>query len=113
VVQLNIALSILHLYPDAVPSKDFIVQDDSDYKGPYLAAWNLDEPQPTDEELKTAWEAYQEAEANKPPQLTEIEKLQAENAGLALELAQTKMQLNQIAQEQANVLLSLVEGGVL
>ncbi|MEK4326058.1 XkdW family protein [Paenibacillus sp. FSL R7-0312] len=48
-------------------------------RGPYIAVWNLDEPQPTVAELQAAWEAYQEAEANKPPVLTEIEQLQQEN----------------------------------
>ncbi|MBW4083878.1 XkdW family protein [Paenibacillus sp. S150] len=48
-------------------------------RGPYIAAWNLDAPQPTEAELQTAWEAYLEAEANKPPALTEIQQLQNEN----------------------------------
>ncbi|NUU61281.1 XkdW family protein [Paenibacillus agri] len=51
-------------------------------RGPYIAAWNLDAPQPTEQELQAAWETYQEAEANKPPQLTENEQLRAENASL-------------------------------
>ncbi|WP_238656227.1 XkdW family protein [Paenibacillus piscarius] len=48
-------------------------------KGPYIAVWKLDAPQPTEAELQAAWEAYQEAEANKPPVLTELEQLQQEN----------------------------------
>ncbi|WP_082726764.1 XkdW family protein [Paenibacillus riograndensis] len=48
-------------------------------RGPYIAVWNLDKPQPTEAELQAAWEAYQEAEANKPPELTELEQLQKEN----------------------------------
>ncbi|MEC0170491.1 XkdW family protein [Paenibacillus graminis] len=48
-------------------------------RGPYIAVWNLDKSQPTEEELQAAWEAYQEAEANKPPELTEVEQLQKEN----------------------------------
>lgn len=48
-------------------------------RGPYIAVWKLDAPQPTEAELQAAWEAYQEAEANKPPVLTEIEQLQQEN----------------------------------
>ncbi|MNI95550.1 XkdW protein [compost metagenome] len=39
----------------------------------------MDKPQPTEAELQAAWEAYQEAEANKPPKLTELEQLQKEN----------------------------------
>lgn len=48
-------------------------------RGPFIAVWNLPEPQPTEAELQAAWEAYQEAEANKPVELTEIEQLQQEN----------------------------------
>ncbi|MHA6533049.1 XkdW family protein [Paenibacillus sp. BAC0078] len=48
-------------------------------RGPYIAVWNLEVPQPTEAELRAAWEAYQEAEANKLPELTEVEKLQKEN----------------------------------
>lgn len=51
-------------------------------RGPYIAAWNLDAPQPTEEELEAAWEAYLEAEANKPPELSEVEQLRAENTAL-------------------------------
>ncbi|MEK3967135.1 MULTISPECIES: XkdW family protein [Paenibacillus] len=51
-------------------------------RGPYIAAWNLDVPQPTEEELEAAWEAYLEAEANKPPELSEFEQLRAENTTL-------------------------------
>ncbi|WP_342547614.1 XkdW family protein [Paenibacillus sp. FSL P2-0089] len=51
-------------------------------RGPHIAVWNLDAPQPTEAELQVAWEAYQEAEANKPPVLTELEQLQQENLWL-------------------------------
>ncbi|QQZ64021.1 phage portal protein [Paenibacillus sonchi] len=76
---MNPALAILYMYPSADPTKDFMVQDDGDGKGPYIAAWNLDKPKPTEAELQAAWKAYQEAEANKPPELTELEQLQKEN----------------------------------
>lgn len=121
-----------HLYPDASPIFDYMVQDDGtnyiirdgvdarkkiiirslsefepeevegvhyyylidynnfilgkDYdiieRGPYIAAWNLDVPQPTEVELEAAWEAYLEAEANKLPELSEVEQLRAENTAL-------------------------------
>ncbi|MEK5029869.1 XkdW family protein [Paenibacillus sp. FSL R7-0302] len=51
-------------------------------RGPYIAVWKLDVPQPTEEELQAAWEAYQDAEANKPPVLTDMEQLQQENVML-------------------------------
>lgn len=56
---MNIPQIITHLYPQAVPLTDFIVQDDSDGSGPYIAQWNLEAAQPTEEELQTAWEAMQ------------------------------------------------------
>lgn len=56
-------------------------------RGPHIAVWNLDAPQPTEAELQAAWEAYQEAEANKPPELTDVEQLQRENALLKAQLA--------------------------
>lgn len=55
---MNIALAIMHLFPNANPLIDFIVQDDSDGNGPYLAQWNLEDPQPTEDEIQEAWEAY-------------------------------------------------------
>lgn len=77
-----IELSVCKLFPNAMADIDFQIQDDSDGKGPYIAAWNLDAPQPTKDELEAAWQVYQEAEANKPPELTEIEQLRAENTAL-------------------------------
>lgn len=82
-------------------------------RGPYIAAWNLADPQPTEAELQAAWEAYLEAEANKPPELTEIEQLRMDNAGLLLELAQTQARQEQQEQDQAALILNLVMGGVL
>ncbi|MGG1556230.1 XkdW family protein [Paenibacillus ferrarius] len=51
---MNIALAIMHLFPQAVPLVDFVVQDDSNGNGPYLAVWNLPNDPPTDEELQAA-----------------------------------------------------------
>ncbi|MEK4353387.1 XkdW family protein [Paenibacillus sp. FSL R5-0475] len=51
-------------------------------RGPYIAAWKLDAPQPTEAELEAAWEAYLVAEANKPPELSEVEQLRTENTAL-------------------------------
>ncbi|MEK3867699.1 XkdW family protein [Paenibacillus sp. FSL H7-0716] len=82
-------------------------------RGPHIAMWNLDKPQPTEAELQAAWTAYLEAEANKPPELTETEQLRADNAALLLELVQTQARQDQAEQDQAALLLSLVEGGVL
>jgi hypothetical protein len=62
---MNKVQAILHLYPNAIPGVDFIVQDDSDGRGAYIAMWNLKDaqgnniPQPSEEELQAAWEAYE------------------------------------------------------
>ncbi|MBY9077290.1 hypothetical protein KIH86_03715 [Paenibacillus sp. HN-1] len=82
-------------------------------KGPYIAVWNIDAPQPTDAELQAAWEAYQESEASKPPDPpSEIEQLRMDNAGLLLELAQVQARQDQADAGNAALLLMLAEGGV-
>lgn len=63
---------------ELVEGTDYVVEE----KGPYIAAWNLDAPQPTEAELEAAWEAYLVAEANKPPELSEVEQLHTENTAL-------------------------------
>lgn len=49
--------TIKHLFPAADPLVDFRLQDDSDGRGPYIAAWHVDAPQPTIEELAATWES--------------------------------------------------------
>lgn len=71
------SLAVSYLFPNADPTRDFIIQDDG--KGQYIAAWNLKAPEPTDAELKAAWAALQASEATKVPELTDVEKLQQEN----------------------------------
>lgn len=67
---MNIAQAIIHLFPQANPMTDFIVQDDSDGNGAYIAQWNLkdaegnDVPQPTDVDLQTAWDSMQPTDAD-------------------------------------------------
>jgi hypothetical protein len=54
-------------------------------RGPYIAAWNLPEPQPTEEELQQAWNAIKDL-PEEPQPLTEAERirqLEAENKVLA------------------------------
>lgn len=78
-------------------------------RGPYIAAWNLPEPQPTEAELQTAWEAYQEAEANNPPQLTEIEQVREELAQTQMALTDTFEQLLSAQDEATSAQLALVD----
>ena len=58
---MNIASGLIHLGFDA--EKDFNCQDDADGKGPYIAAWYSDKPQPSEKQIATAIKAY-EAEWN-------------------------------------------------
>ena len=54
-------------------------------RGPYIAVWNLPEPQPTEEELQQAWNAIKDLPEEAEP-LTEAERirqLEAENKLLA------------------------------
>ncbi|MRN57038.1 XkdW family protein [Paenibacillus monticola] len=106
---MNIAQTIMYLNPTANPMTDFVVQDDSDGEGPYIAAWNLPDPQPTEAELQSAWEAYQEAEANKPPQLTEIEQVREELAQTQLALTDNYEQLLATQDEATSAQLALAE----
>jgi hypothetical protein len=113
---MNIAYAIMHIYPQAGPLIDFLVQDDSDGQGPYIAQWNLEAPQPTQEELQAAWEEYLAAEAGKPPVLTSeqrIAELEGENIDLMLALTQIyeeKEAEKAIAQEESiNTMLAITE----
>lgn len=58
---MNIALAILHLFPAADPFRDFRVEDDGG--GPILKAWNLTGPQPTEQQLESAWVQVQAKQA--------------------------------------------------
>jgi len=61
---MNIAQVIMYLFPQADPLSDFLIQDDSDGKGPYIAQWNLEADKPTEEALQAAWDAMQPTEAD-------------------------------------------------
>ncbi|NOU83218.1 hypothetical protein GC101_30630 [Paenibacillus sp. LMG 31459] len=78
-------------------------------RGPYIAVWNLDEPQPTKAELEAAWEAYQKYEANKPPELTEIEQVREELVQTRIALTDTYEQLEFAQDEATGAQLALVE----
>jgi hypothetical protein len=113
---MNIALAIMHIYPNANPLIDFIVQDDSDGNGPYIAAWNIPDPQPTEEELTAAWTAYEAAEAAKPPVLTpeqEIAALKAENNSLLAETARLAARDAQMQDDQMYILEALIGAGII
>lgn len=58
-------------------------------------------------------ESIQEPPAPEPPGPSRIDLLEDENAFLVMELATTQGQLNQVEQEQADLLLTLVSQGVI
>lgn len=68
---MELGVLLAYKYPNLKAGKDYLVKDDGE--GAFIAKWNAEEPQPTDEELQDAWAEY---EAN-PPQdpLTPVEQL--------------------------------------
>jgi hypothetical protein len=115
---MNIAQAIKHLFPNADPMRDFIVRDDGDGNGPYIdpAAWKIDAPIPTPEELQAGWEAYQAAEAAKPQPVTtemRIADLETENITLMLALTEVyeekEVEKAALEQESINNMLAITE----
>ncbi|WP_310830372.1 XkdW family protein [Paenibacillus pedocola] len=90
-----------------------LLTKDEDYylveRGPFIAYWGLEEPQPTDAELVAAWEAYHEAEANKPPKRTEIEQVREELVQTQIALTDTYEQLLSSQNEATSAQLALVD----
>lgn len=82
-------------------------------RGPYIASWNLEAPQPTESELQAAWEAYLEAEANKPPELTEVDRLGTALVERELEALELRLQNEALGAQIVGLELRLlaVEGG--
>lgn len=48
----------MYLFPHAVPMDDFIIRDDTDGRGQYIAHWSLPETPPTEEEIQNGWLEY-------------------------------------------------------
>ena len=55
---MNIASGLIHLGFES--GKDFLCVDKSDGKGPYLAEWYSDKPQPSEKQIATAVKAYED-----------------------------------------------------
>lgn len=53
---MNIAQSIMALYPNLDPVVDFMVQDDGG--GQYIAQWNSPDSKPTQEDLERGWKLH-------------------------------------------------------
>lgn len=67
--------ALMAAFPDA-KDKDWLLQDDSDGKGPYIREWNRPETKPTKAQLAAMVAAYV------PPEPTKAEKLAATDAGM-------------------------------
>lgn len=92
-------------YHNLTEGKDYDIVD----RGPYIAAWNLDAPQPTEAELQAAWEAYLEAEANKPPELTEVETLQLALTDTFEQLLAAKQEARSAQQDATKAQVALAD----
>jgi hypothetical protein len=55
--------ALANLYPAATPRIDYEIWDDG--TGPYIAQWNLPQPQPTVAQLQAAESAYDAAESQR------------------------------------------------
>lgn len=78
-------------------------------RGQFIAEWNLDEPQPTEAELQAAWEAYLEAEANKQPELTEVELLQLALTDTYEQLLEAKQEAVSAQQDATSAQVALTD----
>lgn len=55
---MNVASGLIYLGFE--PEKDFLCVDNADGKGPYIAEWYSDKPQPSETEIATAVKAYED-----------------------------------------------------
>ena len=53
---MNIATAIQFLFPTAINGIDYEVRNDGD--GQFIALWNIESPEPTNDELSVAWVEY-------------------------------------------------------
>lgn len=108
---MNLTVTIQYLFPHAESHKDFLVMDDGDGSGAYIADWNLDAPIPSVEELTDAWEEFQ-ANLPEPPKSIE-EILLQENADLSFQVMVLEGEYAQLKQEQADLAFQLMMKEVL
>lgn len=79
---MDLTATIKKIYPDTVENRDFVIMDNGE--GPFIAEWNLVDPQPTEDQLAAAWNDYQLNPPVKP--LSAFEQLQKDQADLILQL---------------------------
>jgi XkdW protein len=68
-MEMNIALALQHLFPEKKQPDDYYVFEVDGV--PEIIKWNMEVPQPTEEELQTAWNDYL---ANLPAEPLTIEQ---------------------------------------
>ncbi|RAV19717.1 XkdW family protein [Paenibacillus contaminans] len=111
---MNTSLAIMKLFPEADPKSDFLVQDDSDGNGQYIAVWSLPDPKPTEAELQAAWDDLQANPPVVPPSIEDkVAQLQAESVDTMLALSEvyetTAQQDAMREQEGIDTMLALTE----
>lgn len=77
---MNVYQVIKHLHPQLKAERDFVLRDDGE--GAYILRWNVEIPEPTEEELAQAWEAIK----SEQPPLSEVEAVKKEMTDLVYEL---------------------------
>lgn len=92
---MHIPTAIIHLFPGSDPETDFEVRDDSDGSGPYIATWNLPDPQPSETELQAAWDELHAQPTPEPPETLEQKtaRLEQENADLRSRIGDVELAL--------------------
>lgn len=58
-IGIQLVHALEHLFPDAVSLVDYVIQDNSDGKDPFIDKWNLVAAQPDQGELDQAWIDWQ------------------------------------------------------
>jgi hypothetical protein len=98
--------SLAHLYPESVSLRDYAIADDGD--GPYIAAWHLETPQPTEEQLAVAITAY---DAAREAAQTEASALRTRVVNLAQSAVGVQIDLLTAAQRNALLAVLLWKAG--
>ncbi|MEC0242759.1 XkdW family protein [Paenibacillus dokdonensis] len=90
---MNKALAIMYMFPGADPSSDFIVLDDDGVQT--IIEWNIDAPEPTEDELQQAWEEYLKQPAPEPPKPleTQMSELKSDNEQLRQAILELTMMI--------------------
>ncbi|QHZ49946.1 XkdW family protein [Paenibacillus larvae] len=82
---INIGSALMTLFPDADPVFDYTVVRDEDGKQ-RIVEWHLDDPIPTDKELREGYKKYLEEQAKKPRSISTIRELRLEKDLAIMEL---------------------------